>query len=68
MEEVRLPGAFRARPLPVARGRDEAATALHRPAELLGHAVDGDVEDAADEEMLAADYAEIFGQEIAVRA
>lgn len=37
-------------------------------AELLGHAVDGDVEDAADEEMLAADYAEIFGQEIAVRA
>ena len=34
-------------------------------AEFLGHAVDGDIEDAADEKMFAADHAEIFGQEIA---
>lgn len=35
-------------------------------AEFFGHAVDGDIEDAADEKMFAADHAEIFGQEIAV--
>lgn len=37
-------------------------------AKFFGHAVDGNVEDAADEEMLTADHAEIFGQEIAVEA
>lgn len=37
-------------------------------AEFFGHAVDGDVEDASDEEMLAAYHAEIFRQEIAVEA
>ena len=35
-------------------------------AEFFGHAVDGDAEDAADEEMFAVDHAEIFRQKIAV--
>lgn len=37
-------------------------------AEFFGHAVDGDVEDAADEEMLTVDHAEVLGQEVAVEA
>jgi hypothetical protein len=40
---------------------------LHHKAQLSWrHAGDGDVEDAADEEVFAADHTEIFRQEIAV--